>query len=256
MRQPRPKQLRDSLARARYFNRQVVLPTDLTQDQIYALARFRRHNRLLHGWGVVGPGLVPEKVDPSKTVDDLRKLYGTDPAGVEPASGHWIVVGPGYALTPLGDEILLTCSVFIDVTREYPDGSLLVVPADCRRATAERPLDRSEETWALVVEAWEEPSGAVRTATARCGDHCDHFEFARTEDTFVFKLVRTLLSPWDGLSNAEKLKWLLRGDAKRCGVQIGTVTFKDHKVSQASDTGAELLKNALPPRPTPGTTTT
>ena len=37
----------------RYFARQLLTADDLTADQQHVLARFRRHNRLLHGWGVV-----------------------------------------------------------------------------------------------------------------------------------------------------------------------------------------------------------
>ena len=42
-----------SLERARYFARMLLTADDLTADQQHFLGRFRRHNRLLHGWGVV-----------------------------------------------------------------------------------------------------------------------------------------------------------------------------------------------------------
>ena len=47
----------------RYYPRQLITPDDLTLEQDYFLARHRRHNRLLHGWGVVCGALVcPVKI--------------------------------------------------------------------------------------------------------------------------------------------------------------------------------------------------
>jgi hypothetical protein len=65
-------------------------------EQNYRLQRFRRHNRELHGWGVVcGLWVVP----------------GND--GPHP----WLVkVCPGYALGPYGDEIELPQPAPVDVT--------------------------------------------------------------------------------------------------------------------------------------------
>ena len=41
------------LLRPRYFPRQMVTAADLTADQEYFRDRLRRHNRLLHGCGVI-----------------------------------------------------------------------------------------------------------------------------------------------------------------------------------------------------------
>lgn len=42
-----------SLERLNYFTGQVLTVDDLNAEQDYFLARLRRHNRYLHGWGVV-----------------------------------------------------------------------------------------------------------------------------------------------------------------------------------------------------------
>ena len=42
----------------RYYPRQLITPDDLTLEQNYFRDRLRRHNRLLHGWGVVCGALV------------------------------------------------------------------------------------------------------------------------------------------------------------------------------------------------------
>jgi hypothetical protein len=41
------------LERTRFYPRQLVGPDELTQDQAWVRDKLRRHNRLLHGWGVV-----------------------------------------------------------------------------------------------------------------------------------------------------------------------------------------------------------
>ena len=39
--------------RPRYYGRQLITADDLTLEQDYFRDKLRRHNRLLHGWGVV-----------------------------------------------------------------------------------------------------------------------------------------------------------------------------------------------------------
>ena len=46
------------LERPRYFPRQLISDVELTLEQQYFRDRLRRHNRLLHGWGVVCGALV------------------------------------------------------------------------------------------------------------------------------------------------------------------------------------------------------
>src|SRR5262245_10638942 len=90
---------RITLERPRYFPRQLVTPADLNLEAAYFRDRLRRHNRLLHGWGVVCGALVCV----------VPKSDGT---GNEP----WKVkVQPGYALGPCGDEIVIDCAATISL---------------------------------------------------------------------------------------------------------------------------------------------
>src|SRR5688500_6283212 len=82
------------LERTRFFPRQLVTPDDLTQDQDYFREKLRRHNRLLHGWGVLCGACV-------------RRGRGTCEA----------VIDPGVILGPFGDEIVIDRAVTIDVCR-------------------------------------------------------------------------------------------------------------------------------------------
>jgi hypothetical protein len=88
------------LERPRYFPRQLISDTELTQEQNYFRDKLRRHNRLLHGWGVVCGALVcPYVKDAAKNELEPWK----------------VVVHPGYILGPYGDEIVIGCQRVFDL---------------------------------------------------------------------------------------------------------------------------------------------
>src|SRR5262245_44888837 len=71
---------------------------DLGAEQDWRRQRFRRHNRHLHGWGIVCGLWVAPALD---------------------ATRPWaVVVCPGYALGPYGDEIFVGCPARVDL-REW-----------------------------------------------------------------------------------------------------------------------------------------
>lgn len=73
------------LRRSRYFPRQLVAAADLNTDQVYLRELLRRHNRYLHGCGVVC-GL------------EVLAAEGDDGA-------PHLLVTPGQAISPQGDDI-------------------------------------------------------------------------------------------------------------------------------------------------------
>jgi hypothetical protein len=78
-----------STERPRYFPRQLITPSDLTLEAEYFRNKLRRHNRLMHGWGVVCGALV-------------CPVWKVDGTGLEP----WkVMIKSGYILAPFGDEI-------------------------------------------------------------------------------------------------------------------------------------------------------
>ena len=86
----------------RYYPRQLITPDDLTLEQNYFRDRMRRHNRLLHGWGVVCGALV---CPVSTTNTDGSVTFKP-----------WLVkVKEGYILGPYGDEIILDCCRTVDL---------------------------------------------------------------------------------------------------------------------------------------------
>jgi hypothetical protein len=87
--------------RVRYYARQLLTAEDMRAEQDYFLERLRRHNRSLHGWGVVS---------------------GCD---VQPSAGGapWRVsVSPGYVVTPLGDEIWIDAQALCDLSQGNTPG--------------------------------------------------------------------------------------------------------------------------------------
>jgi hypothetical protein len=72
------------IERPLYFQDQMLTAQDFADEQDYFRQKLRRHNRLLHGWGVVCGLRVTDAPE-----------------------GCAVVVSPGYALDPCGDEILV-----------------------------------------------------------------------------------------------------------------------------------------------------
>jgi hypothetical protein len=93
-----------AIERPRYFPRQLVTADDLMLEQEYFRNKLRRHNRLLHGWGVV----YGAKVCPI-----AKKSTGS---GTETQMELWKVkVERGYLLGPYGDEIFIDCERIVDL---------------------------------------------------------------------------------------------------------------------------------------------
>ncbi len=87
-----------ALKRPLYDVGNYLAAADLSTDQRYRAQRLRRHNRHLHGWGVVCGLLVVPARDPGRP---------------------WAVwVCPGYGLGPWGDEIDLPAPVMLNI-RDY-----------------------------------------------------------------------------------------------------------------------------------------
>ena len=78
----------ETLTRPNYFAGKVLGADDLRQEQDYHRSHRRRHNRLLHGIGVVGG--LEVNLQPGEK--------GEDPA---------VVVSPGVAVSPEGDELVV-----------------------------------------------------------------------------------------------------------------------------------------------------
>src|SRR5215207_5335421 len=169
-----------SLERVRYFQRQLVTAADLNQTQDYHRAQMRRHNRMLHGWGVV---------------------CGCE---VVPAQGDYLVtVQPGYVLGLQGDEIVVDGPLTIDLRREGLDGNATGSCAEqsdpwCSGVQVARGLGAPLY---LAVAYAECPSRPVRLQPAGCGCEDGQCEYSRIRDGFAIRILENLPASHAALAN-------------------------------------------------------
>jgi hypothetical protein len=84
-----------NLLRPRYFDRQQLTAPDLNQGVTYVRERLRRHNRFMHGWGVV---------------------CGAEVWQTDAAADPWqLSVGEGYVVTLRGDEVYIPPGAAINI---------------------------------------------------------------------------------------------------------------------------------------------
>ena len=154
-----------NLERVHYFARQLITPDDLIQEQEYFRDKLRRHNRLLHGWGIVCGARV-------------RRGQGECE----------IVVEPGYVLGPYGDEIVIDQEVILDLCRKNPECGVDVDPW-CSSV----PTDGAgRQILCIAVRYVECQSRPVRVQMAGCG--CDDItcEYSRIRDSFEIQALGDL----------------------------------------------------------------
>lgn len=150
-----------SLERVRFFPRQLLTADDLRAEQEYSREKQRRHNRLLHGWGVVcGLEVV-----------------------LDPQAGPLAVrICPGYALGPFGDEIFVPEAAQLDLTYcARPSGD---------PCNPEYPVPPPTGTPILVMIRYAEcRTRPMRTLPAGCG--CDETacEYSRIRDGFEIRCM-------------------------------------------------------------------
>lgn len=169
-----------SRERTRFFPRQLVGPDDLTQDQVYFREKVRRHNRLLHGWGIVCG------------------------AAVRHEQGCTAIVTPGYILGPYGDEIVIDEEVSIDVCKQDSVGTLDCGDPDLWCGDA--PRVRDDTTVYLAIRYVERATRPVRVPGCGCGCDESECEYSRTRDGFELKVLTELPSAYRKKVN-EKQAW-------------------------------------------------
>jgi hypothetical protein len=148
---------RVGLERVNYFPRQLLTADDMIADQDYFREKMRRHNRYLHGWGVVC-GLT---------------------VTAAPTEGiPWRVkIGAGYALGPYGDEIDVAEAQTLDLAR-------------CLSTTAADPCEPAEPGDAVgqrvyvVIKYAECFASPVLAMPAGCGCEESACEYSRIRDGF------------------------------------------------------------------------
>jgi len=164
------------LERPRYFARQLVTPTDLNLEADYFRNRLRRHNRSLHGWGVVCGALV-------------CRVPASDGVSAEP----WeVIISPGELIDGCFDDVAITKNRIVDLRSEgfaAVDGDPSGEYHDpwCSDDT----VKRTGKTF-IAVRYHQGLSRPVRVQPVGCGCDDTACEYARWSDGYEIRLLDRL----------------------------------------------------------------
>jgi hypothetical protein len=162
--------------RPRYFPRQLMTPAEMTQEQQYFREKLRRHNRLLHGWGVVCGALIRQSLD-----EDGQPIPWT------------IEVSTGYILDAHGNEIVIPQIVTYNLRRESVSGHKLRGGKQVDPWCSDVPVDRPLEGSFFIAVCYEEcQTRPVRVMPAGCGCDDADCEYSRIRESFVIRVLEEL----------------------------------------------------------------
>lgn len=171
------------LERVRYFPRQLITAADMRAEQAYFLNRMRRHNRMLHGWGVTCGLQV-------STPQQAAGQTGATQTGATQTTPTQVVVCPGFAVSPQGDDIVVDCPVTFDVATgaQTPDPCTVAWPCP---PTGQMPGAAAGQsmTLYLAIRAAECQTQPVRLTPAGCGCDATACEYSRIRESFELKAL-------------------------------------------------------------------
>jgi hypothetical protein len=190
--------------RPRYYARQIITPDDMTLEQEYFRSRLRQHNRLLHGWGVVcglDVCLVP-KANGNGAAATPAPQGGEPP---QPKAEPWkVVVKPGYALSPCGDEINVDCHRIFDLRTRSVTGitgeTCLDVPDPWCSEVFEQ---RDANPLYVAVRYKEVPARPVRVQPTGCGCDDTRCEYSRLRDGYEIGVLTSRPDSCDAMPVVE-----------------------------------------------------
>lgn len=177
------------LERPRYFDHQLLTADDLLAEQEYFRHRLMRHNRFLHGWGVVcGLHVCAE------TTGELPWRVRLD---------------PGYALGPFGHEIHVPSATYLDLAL----CGLGAATDPCDPALLHTPAQTSGGGEVFVAIRYAEcVSRPMRVLPDGCGCAEETCEFSRVRSSFVITCLPGLPASHQP-PNGPSLCNIARGDA-------------------------------------------
>ena len=157
-----------SSERTRYFPRQTVSADDLTLDQEYFRNKLRRHNRYLHGWGVVCGAVLKQATTP------------------------WtVLVTAGYVLGPYGDEIYIDHQRCLDIRKGRLDGATgdeCAPGPDPWCSDAPRQTPPGKKVY-IAVRYKEFKSRPIRVQSCGCGCQSEPCEYSRFRDGYEIAVL-------------------------------------------------------------------
>lgn len=157
----------EPLERVRYFPRQLLTADDMRAEQDYFREKARRHNRYLHGWGVV---------------------CGCSVEVVTGAKLPTVRVCPGYVVGPQGDEIQIDQCIEVDL-HTGPHDQPCAVRWPCPPVGDVPSTHERLSTVYIAVRHAECHARPVRVHPAGCG--CDETgcEYSRVRDSYEIKVL-------------------------------------------------------------------
>jgi hypothetical protein len=189
--------------RPRYYPRQIITPDDLMLEQEYFRNKLRRHNRLVHGWGVVCGAqvcLTPQTNASASATNSYQPWMET--------------VTTGYILGPYGDEILIDCCRSVDVRTTGTGG---VTGDPCVQVSdpwcTEVNTQSTPSTVYIAVKSKECKGRPVRVQPLGCGCNDNTCEYSRLQDGYE---IGVLTSCVIGSSTPPSTQNLLMGPTPDC----------------------------------------
>jgi hypothetical protein len=160
--------------RPRYYARQLVTPTELNLEASYFLDRLRRHNRLLHGWGVICGALVCRVVDKDGDAEPWK-----------------VKIMPGAAIDQYGNEIEIPTERIVDlrskgvaISGDDPAGEL--DDPWCHEVWT--PPEEAGTIW-VAVRYHQGKARPVRVQPAGCGCDDTSCEYSRWCDGYKVEFL-------------------------------------------------------------------
>lgn len=157
----------------RYYPRQLITPDDLTLEQNYFRDRMRRHNRLMHGWGVVCGAVVC----PASTVNA---------DGTTSFTPWQVKVQTGYILGPYGDEIIVDCCRTVDLRTSGVTGVTGQPCVDAPDPWCSQVFNApsASNSYFIAVEYQQTMVRPVRVQPTGCGCSDTQCEYSRLQDGY------------------------------------------------------------------------
>ena len=175
------------LERVRYFPRQLITAADMRAEQAFFLNKMRRHNRMLHGWGVTC-GL--QVTWPGQNATGLNAAGQSAAPTATATTPTQVTVCPGFAVSPQGDDIVVDCPVTFDVATgaQAPDPCTVAWPCPPTGQLASSDNGQTMTLY-LAVRAAECQTQPVRLTSPGCGCDATACEYSRIRESFELKVL-------------------------------------------------------------------